>query len=178
MVHERLVKGCKLQLRDLNTTPSSLTDFTVPPLSQEVFSSLAVLSSIQVNTLYIPSNTSFETIDSFMVLKAGVFPINLCGGKTHVLVMLQMTISDSHTVSYSGLDKVTKEVKKTFPDIHRVLAFGTVDKGIKTYQKPTNVDKTPTNRPLLEYSFIMETNLATNLEALKTRVEQASALLQ
>ena len=124
MGHERLVKGCKLQLRDLNTTSSSLTDFTVPPLSQEVFSSLAVLSSIKVNTLYVPRNTSFDTIDSFMVLASGVFPTKLCGGKSHVLVMFQMTISKSHTVGYNGLDKVSEQVNKFFPNNHRVLVLG------------------------------------------------------
>ena len=59
-----------------------------------------------------------------------------------------------------------------------MLVCGTVDKGIKTYQKPTNKDKTLTNRTLLEYSFIMETNLATDLKALKTRLEKAGVLNQ
>ncbi|KAH9254486.1 hypothetical protein BASA81_007599 [Batrachochytrium salamandrivorans] len=112
-----------------------------------------------------------------MVLASGVFPTELCGGKTHVLVMLQMTISKRHSVSYNGLNEVSKQVNKFFPNNHRVLVFGTVEKGITTYQQPTNVNKTPTNRRLLEYSFVMETNLATDLEALQTRLVKAGSPL-
>ena len=140
-----------------------------------IFDHISGLERVESGTYYRPSSKTYETIDSFVLFEDGSFLDSKLSGP--ILVLIQITVSDSHIVNGAKVSEVFRDVSKKWKGdeasdgskagkkpkpLSCVLVFATrkYPKGVRTFQRPKKADNGEYQvghaPKVAEYSLVLE----------------------